>query len=70
MAQLYESILRSYLAHKFLGTKHTTGAPGYYESTGIMASEDSPITGQFRGILSSYVAHILLGLKAITSIPG
>ena len=46
IAQLLWEILSSYLAHKFLGTKHITCAPGCYGSTVIMATEDFAITWQ------------------------
>ena len=64
VTQPYESILGSYLAPTFLGTKHITGAPGCYGSTGIMATEGFAITGQYRS-LTLYFAHIFLGSKVI-----
>ena len=62
ITQLYESILRSYLARKFLGTKHITGAPGCYGSTGIMATKGFAITGQlgstFKFIFCTYIPWV------------
>ena len=64
---LCESILSSYFANMFLGTKHITGVPGCYGSTVTLSTKDCSIAQQYGSILSSYLMFI--GTKCITGLP-
>ena len=44
---LCESILSSYFAHMFLGTKHITGAHGYHGNTVTMVRKDYSVPQQY-----------------------
>ena len=64
-----DSPISSYLAHMFLGEKHTTGAPGCYGSTVTKETKHCSITQQYGSILSSYLMHMFLWTKYITGLP-
>ena len=69
ITQLCESILSSYFAHMFSGTKHITGVPGCYGNTVTITTKNCSITQQYGSVLSSYFMHMFLGTKCITGLP-